>query len=129
MRILSLAPAYFKWHYTSAFRSILFIWMDLLWFVYNFFSVPMILRTFFSPWKRLGEEPRSGFHPQEFFEALVVNTMMRIVGVIIRTFFLTFAIMALVVTLLGGMATLILWPVLPFAAIGFILVGVGVLFQ
>ena len=105
------------------------IWIDLLWFVYHFFSVPTVVRTFLTPWKRLGEETRSGFHPQEFFEALVTNTMMRIVGVIIRTFFLLFAALALVVTLLGGVATLILWPFLPLVAVGLVVVGVGSVMQ
>ena len=129
MRILSLAPAYLRWHYTSAFRSIVLIWIDLLWFVYHFFSVPTVVRTFLSPWKRLGEETRSGFHPQEFFEALVTNTMMRIVGIIIRTFFLLFAALALAAMLFGGVATLILWPFLPLVAVGLVVVGVGSVMQ
>lgn len=129
MRILSLAPAYLRWHYTSAFRSILFIWIDLLWFVYHFFSVPMVVRTFLSPWKRLGEEPRVGFHPQEFFEALVTNTMMRIVGVIIRTVFLLMAALSLVAMLFAGVVMLLIWPFLPFMAGGLVIVGVGVLLK
>ena len=73
------------------------------------FSVPILLKTWFSPWKQI-QTPASLHH---FFQSLIDNSISRIIGAIIRTFVLLAALILLLVIVLGGLAMLILWPFFP----------------
>lgn len=127
MRLLTLIPSYLIWHYTAAFRAVVSLWGDMLWFVYNFFSVPTLLRTLVAPWKRMREERREGFHPGEFFSAFAINTIMRLVGMIVRGTLLVIAAIFLVSVFFAGAVVLILWPLLPIFVCAFVVVGVGLI--
>ena len=38
---------YLSWHYTRAFRDIGSVWLNFMWFILHFFSMPLFLRTLF----------------------------------------------------------------------------------
>ncbi len=113
MKFAILPLHYLWWHYTLALRDLTVVSGNLLWFIYRFFSLPSLVKTLFSPWRRLGEGYRRGFNPQAFLETLVVNTLMRIVGVIFRLVMIAVGLMALVVAILVGILFFIFWFLLP----------------
>ncbi|HEX5455910.1 MAG TPA: hypothetical protein VFW77_00940 [Candidatus Saccharimonadales bacterium] len=73
------------------------------------FSVPILLKTWFSPWKQI-QTPSSLHH---FFQSLIDNSISRLIGAIVRTFVLLTAFILTFVVLFGGLAMLILWPFFP----------------
>lgn len=73
------------WHFTKGLFSLLVHIKHFLWFLYHFFSIKILLKTLFSPWKLEGEGYKRGFSIENFFETFVVNTLMRIVGFCIRS--------------------------------------------
>lgn len=114
MQVASLLGNYFVWHYSRAYRELIHIERNILWFLYHFFSLPELTRTFFAPWKRLGEEPASIFDTEEFFSALIINTLMRIVGISMRLIIIVSGSIVLVIVALGSLLLLLVWTVLPF---------------
>jgi hypothetical protein len=84
MWFLALFPIYFVWHYTQAIKDYWFVSRNLIWFVYNFFSIDILLKTLFSPWRRLGKDDTS--EKPSFLTNLIINVLMRISGFIIRVF-------------------------------------------
>ncbi|GMQ95440.1 MAG: hypothetical protein BMS9Abin13_554 [Patescibacteria group bacterium] len=114
MGFLRLAGAYFIWHYSAAFVDIVRILKDLLWFIYHFFSLPLLFSTWFSPWKRIEEEQaHTGFDIGNFFSALLVNVIMRLVGFLMRSTLIIAGALSLVLGSALGILFLVVWFFLP----------------
>lgn len=118
---------YLKWHYGRAFSDILVVWANFFWFTFHFFSIPLLIRTLFSPWKRLHEGYRKGFHPEDFFQALIVNTLMRIVGAIARLVLIVIGILILLMVTVIGVSFLLFWAIAPAGVFISILAGITLL--
>ena len=128
MAFLALLGRYFAWHYTGGLLACLRLWADFLWFIYHFFSVPIIGRTLFAPWRRLGEAYRGGFDPGRVLETLIVNTLMRLFGFIVRIFFLLAALLVLLATFLLGLLFTLIFFLAPFLILGSFIIGFYLLF-
>ncbi len=115
MIALRVFGRYLVWHYTRALADIFRLGRDFLWFFYHFFSIPIIARTLFAPWRRLGESYGHKLDPGAFLGTFIVNTLMRLVGFVIRIVFLVFGFGVLVLIFGLWILSLILWLVLPFA--------------
>ena len=117
---------YFRWYYGKAIGGIFTVWRNFLWFVLHFFSFFLLLKTLFSPWKRLHEDyRRQGFHPGLFFQTLIVNFIMRIVGSIIRSIIIVIALMFLLLVFAAGLLFFIFWIVAPVGVPLMIILGLG----
>ncbi len=117
---------YIGWHYSSAFKDILALWLNFAWFVTHFFSMPILLRTLFSPWKRMSDAyQRRGL--TYLAETLVFNTFSRIFGACIRIVLLALGILSLCILVLALIPSLIVWIILPFIALLLITFGISLL--
>lgn len=115
---------YLQWHYTKALVEFSRIYKNLLRFVYHFFSVPLLLQSFFSPWRRLGEAyPKDKFDLEGVFTTLVVNSLMRLVGIFMRLVLIGTALVFLFLMILFYPVFLAVWLLLPFLSLAFIIVG------
>lgn len=119
---------YFLWHYSLALVAWWRIYLNLLWFLYHFFSVPVIVRTLFSPWRRLAEPYPKGFNPGAAAETLVVNGLMRLFGLVVRLLFLSCSVMILSLAIILGWVALALWLVAPWLAFVGLILGVYLTF-
>ncbi len=119
-----IAVDYIGWHYGAAFRSIIAIWTNLMWFAVHFFSIPMLLRTLFSPWRRVQEQYQIRNGLQRFFEALVVNVMTRIIGMLMRLTIILCGLIILSVLFFGIVVFLIFWVLAPIAIVYIMFLGV-----
>ena len=113
MELISFFGSYFIWHYTQAIEDFIGISRNFIWFLYNFFSIPVLLKTFFSPWKRLNEAYRKVFNIEEFLSSLVVNVLMRGVGIFIRAITLLLGLASLILAFVLCTVILLGWLVLP----------------
>jgi hypothetical protein len=85
------------------------------------FSVPILLRTMFAPWRRIVTRP--GGSLQDKARAMVDNAVSRFVGLAVRLLALASAgILLTVYTVIGGII-LVLWPLLPVLGPALIIVG------
>lgn len=114
MHSLYLISFYGKWHYTQGFRDLYRNWRSFVLFVLHFFSLRLLFRTWLSPFGRLDEEYKKGFDLEGFLETLIVNTMMRLVGFVLRTFVIVSGLVSLVAVLLLGPVLFVLWIFTPF---------------
>lgn len=109
-----LVKDYLVWHYSQALVAWWRIYGNGLWFLSHFFSVALLGRTLFSPWRRLTESYPGRFAPESIAETLVVNLLMRLVGFTIRVIFLSFAFVILAGAFLLGWIALVIWLGAPF---------------
>lgn len=113
MRVIFLASHYAVWHYTRGVHDIFDIWKNIMWFVKEFFSINLLLKTFFKPWKRLQERHYRSEGISEFLTNVTVNTLMRIVGIFIRTIVIVIGLAFLILSFILGILLFGIWFILP----------------
>ncbi len=127
MNPFSVARGYLEWHYGRAFRDILSVWMNLTWFITHLFSLPLLARTLFSPWKRMQEQyERKGL--ESIFESLVLNILSRIFGAMVRFTIIVTGAMVLLFSALSIFCIFAFWIVAPAAIPALFFTGLALLF-
>ena len=124
--MVSLAIHYFAWHYTQAVRDIVNIIGNFLWFFYEFFSIKLLLRTLFVPFHRLEERARSRLDVSAVAQTFLINTLMRLVGALMRLFVILIGIILIACTVVVGFSMLLLWLFAPVVVV--VLLGLALLF-
>lgn len=127
--MISLILNYFFWHYTRALTDIVGIFKNIFTFEVRFFSIPLLLKTLFSPWQKQNESYVQGFHPGAFFETFIVNIITRLVGFVIRVCFIIIGIVCLVFTVVLFLTSFVIWLVLPFIITILFFSGIRLLFK
>jgi len=106
--------SYLKWHYLDATRDILKGWGNILRFNLNYFSVFLLLRTLFSPWRGIQWQKRKGFYPGDMLFTLMSNLISRVLGAIVRSFLIVAGLLGEVIFFALGASLIIFWLFLPF---------------
>lgn len=128
MNFIIIIPIYFSWHYSRAYFDLFRLWKNILGFVLHFFSIELLLKTLFSPWKRLGEDKKKGFNPGAFFSSLAINTIMRIVGVFIRLSTISIGLITLFAVFFVGLVFILLWAFIPALIFIIFVSGIRIIF-
>jgi len=128
MQWLLILPGYFLWHYTIAFKNIWHIWMNIFWVTNRIFSLLLMFRTLFSPWKRIIETEGEKFDLEDWAERKVVNIMSRLVGAMVRLVLILIGLVSLMATLLLGIGWYVFWVMAPVVIAILFLSGVYLLF-
>jgi hypothetical protein len=129
MNLFKLKLFYFAWHYSYAIQDYFIFTKNILWFIWHFFSVKTLLKTFFQPFKKMRERYRGGFNIENFFEALIITTLMRLVGMFLRSILIFIGIITWLSFLLVGFLGFIIWILLPFILIFVFVAGILTFFK
>ncbi len=113
---------FFGWHYSDGLNNYLRRWYFLMAWVVHFFSLPLLLPSLFSPWKRLiDDEELPGFSFERFFRRFTFNLISRSIGAVVRLFLFVFGVLALLPAFFLGLVGLIAWILIPFIGIPYYL--------
>ncbi|MBU3942846.1 hypothetical protein KKA24_02590 [Patescibacteria group bacterium] len=115
------------WHFYDVPKGILKGWGNFLYFCLNYFSVPTLVATFFSPWRKYGEAYSGVFDIKKNFESFIFNSMSRIIGAILRTGLIIIGIIFTILVFIIGLAILILWILTPLLLIIIFILGIKLL--
>lgn len=129
MLFLSILHHYILWHYTRAFAEIFHVWVNLFWFAFNFFSIPQLLRSYFSPWKRMTEGRGQTFNFEDIAGFVIINLISRIIGMILRTTIILSGTVALLLLCLGFVVTYAFWVLAPLLLIASLYYGLVLIFS
>jgi hypothetical protein len=86
------------------------------------FSVGLLLRTLFSPWRRIVSF--GGRSIDEKIRAMLDNLVSRCIGFFVRITVIVSAGVAMLGAFLGGVVLFLAWPLLPIAVLYFGLRGI-----
>lgn len=114
----SLFLAYIKWHYGQGLRELFGVTHNFLWFISHFFSFKLLLKTWFAPWKRLGEHYQGGLNLSAFASTLVVNGLMRAFGFFTKTIVLLVGFITYILALVFAFFISIIWILAPAILLG-----------
>jgi hypothetical protein len=102
---------YTRWHYSRALISYVRILKNFWWFTVAYFSMPLLFKTLFVPYKRMTEIPERTIG--SWLEAQVINTLSRLVGLCVRVFLLGVGFLALCFLTVGGIGGYAVWLIAP----------------
>jgi hypothetical protein len=113
--------AFFSWWYGNGWQQVVNSFKSRLRSVAETFSVRQLLRTLFSPWKRIITPPGRSLEAR--FHAAADNAFSRCIGFIVRLGVLVAAVVCMLVIVVLSIIEIIVWPLLPLAVPGFIIIG------
>ena len=121
---------FFKWVCWQFFdmpREILRIWKNFLKFNLEYFSVPLLIKTYFSYWRGYKWSYGRGFDLARWAEAFFSNLISRSLGAFLRTFLILFGTIAEIILFFLGLIFLLIWIFLPFILMAGIFYGIKLL--
>lgn len=124
MQITLVILGYLKWHYSKAISSLGKIWKNFLYFVFDFFSIGLLFKNFFDPWKRMTDNYPKSFDFKIYFAVFITNLITRIIGIIVRLVLIIIGLACYILLTLLFPVALAIWLVLPFIIILLIIEGV-----
>lgn len=119
---------YILWHYTTALGEILHLSKNFIWFVTNFFSIPSLLRSLFSPWKRMTESRGSRFNFEDIAGYIIINLFSRLVGALVRIIIILIGLLFLIVVITTTILTYLFWIFAPALLLISLLYGLILIF-
>jgi len=112
------------WQFFDMPKAILKSWKNFLLFNLNYFSVPILLKTFFSHWRKYHYPYGRIFEAWENIGTFIFNMMSRIIGAILRTVFIVLGLAIEILIILIGIIIFLGWLVLPFFLIFGLILGI-----
>lgn len=114
-----------SWWYSAGWRQRLTMLQERLARTVDYFSIDLLLRTLFSPFRQISAgrvDGPLGVKLHAFFDRLI----SRAIGAMVRSFMIVMGVFAIVLHGLIGTVTLIVWAIIPLLpAIGLVLFIVG----
>ena len=106
-----------SWQFFEVPRDILKGWKNFLKFNLTYFSVPLLIKSFFSPWKKYRVSYGKGFDIGKYAEAFFSNLIFRILGAIMRSFVIIIGLLVEIFIIFCGIILFLGWLILPILLI------------
>lgn len=129
MKILTqnIISLWVQWYFYEMPREIANGWKNFLFFGLNFFSIPLLLKTLFSHWKRYYWTRSRGFDIGEYFSVLFSNLMSRFIGAMVRLVLILVGLIFEIFIFLFGSIIFLGWFILPVLLLLAIFIGLFLL--
>ena len=112
-----LIISFFKWWYTRGFKNYLIGFANRLKDAADFFSIRLLIRNFFSPFRQISAEGTTSLALDARIRAFFDYLLSCIIGAFIRFFILIAGFIIIFLQFVLGLAGMILWPLAPALAV------------
>lgn len=119
---------YLSWQFFDVPKKLIRAWKNLLLFNLNYFSILLLIKTLFAPWRRYKMSYGRGFDIGRYFEAFISNLIFRTLGAIVRIFLIIIGLFAEVFIILAGIIVFLGWLLGPVILIYGLIFGFKILF-
>lgn len=113
----SIFSEWIFWHFSETPNFLIEVWKNYLLFALNYFSLPLLLKTFLAPWKKYNWVYPKGFDVVEILNTFVSNIFSRILGAVMRSVLIVCGIIFQAFVLVAGAVVFALWMLLPLLII------------
>lgn len=113
----------FSWWYSAGWlRSVSAVRSSLA-SIYDYFSLDLLLRTLFSPFRQISAGSVRGPIGAQL-RALVDNLISRVIGGIVRTIVIIVGSVTLLLSGVLGLLRIVLWPLVPVLPVVFVIFAI-----
>lgn len=120
-----LIVGFLSWWYGNGWRRRLSVLGEYLARVYDYFSIDLLVKTWFAPFRMNGTD-RRGNSLGDKFRAMGDRLVSRIIGGLLRTFMIIFGLISLVLVSVFGLLGVLLWLAVPiFPVAGLVMFAIG----
>lgn len=109
----ALLIQYLTWHFFDVPKEIIAGWRNFLVFNFNYFSIDILIRTFFSHWHKYSLRYGKTISLRWYSEVFVMNMTSRIIGMVFRTCLIILGIISELFIFFLGAIFLGVWIFLP----------------
>jgi hypothetical protein len=120
--------AWIPWQFSEMPKNILKAWRNFLVFNLNYFSVPLLLKTLFSPWRRYQWSYGRGFDAGRYLYTFFSNMISRVLGAVMRSFLILIALIIEFFIFWAGIFVFFGWLVFPLLLLAGLWFGLKILF-
>jgi hypothetical protein len=114
-----------SWWYTTGWRQRFSLLQAHLGRTTDYFSIGLLSRTLFAPFRQIAAGKTKGSLSVQF-QALLDQLFSRLIGACVRTLMIILGLIAIVVLVIVGGVTVVLWAVIPLLpVVGVILAVIG----
>ncbi len=103
----------FSWWYGEGWKQRLLVARENLASTYDYFSIDLLARTLFSPFRQISAgKVRGSLEVQ--LRALFDQLLSRVIGATVRTIIIVMGTLTLMLTIILNLMAVLLWGVVPF---------------
>jgi len=124
---MPIVLVFWRWYYGDALKNILTAWRNYIIFALHYFSIPLLLRTLFAPWRRDITRKPHGLDFKKIFEYVAFNAISRGLGFLVRLFTIIFGIVFLFGVIVLGAVFFVIWIFLPLVLVGLLIFAINLL--
>jgi ATP-dependent Clp protease ATP-binding subunit ClpC len=105
---------FLTWHYSIGINYYIKSWVSYFDYINHQFNLALLLKSLFSPWKRLIEVDKApGFDFSRFFRVLTFNLISRCIGAVVRLILVGTGFLLMIIVFVGGLMGLMFWVTIP----------------
>ncbi len=104
---------FIEWYFYDQPRKILKTWKGFLLFNLEYFSVFLLIKTFFRPWRQYAWSYPRGLDIPKYLEIWFSNQITRVIGMILRALIILAGVFFEILILIIGFWIFIGWILLP----------------
>ncbi|MDD2731635.1 MAG: hypothetical protein PHI53_00350 [Candidatus Pacebacteria bacterium] len=120
---------YLVWHFIDIPKKIIKGWSNFLYFNFNYFSIPVLIMTLFSHYRRYYYPYGDKLDPWRYVEAFVFNNILsRFIGMLFRSIFIILGLIIETLIFIIGLLFLLTWLLSPVLSISLFLFGINTAF-
>jgi len=124
----NMVTQYLIWQFFDVPRELIKAWKNFLLFNSNYFSIPLLIKTFFSYWRRYKWSYGRGFDIGRYLEVFFSNLISRVLGAVVRSFLIFFGSIVEIFIVFVGFIVFIGWLINPVILIAGLIFGFKIIF-
>lgn len=112
-----------RWWYATGWIQAFHRIRDWTLTVEHMFSLTLLVKTLFAPWKRIVAAPGRGLDAK--MHAALDNLVSRCIGFVIRVFVIGTAVVGMITAFIASTVIAVLWPLLPILLVACTVKGIA----